>query len=174
MARIRRTKTKMNNGAGKIAHIKTTIDGITFDSKMESEYYKKLKADKEAGLITDFELQPSFVLQEKFIMVEGKVIYGDDPEFNKIKRKTKAPTISAIKYTADFKVYHLDGSIEIIDTKGKSTADFEIKRKMFMAKYGQPLSVIIQHKDEWVDFYENRKRINAAKRLKKKEGREGE
>lgn len=34
---------------------KVTVDGITFDSAKESEYYSKLKILKKAGVIKDFE-----------------------------------------------------------------------------------------------------------------------
>ena len=47
---------------GKIAHKKTVVDGITFDSKMESDYYVYLKAEKKAGRVKSFELQPEFIL----------------------------------------------------------------------------------------------------------------
>ncbi len=94
---------------------KTTIDNITFDSKKEAEYYIVLKSDKRAGKIKDFELQPEFVLQEGF------------SKNGKLHRP--------IKYIADFKVYHNDGSIEIIDTKGVKTKVFAIKRKLFEFEY---------------------------------------
>ena len=39
---------------------KVTIDGITFDSKKESERYKELKLLRQAGIISDLELQKRF------------------------------------------------------------------------------------------------------------------
>ena len=175
MARRRKTttkKTKMNKGAGKIAHKITYIDGIKFHSKMESKYYEYLKDLKAKGLVERFELQPTFVLQDKYMLIDGQAVYGDNPDFNKIKRQTKAPTIPAIKYIADFAVWFTDGTYKVIDTKGKSTADFEIKRKLFMAKYGIPLHVIIESNGEWIDFYEHRKAQNAKKKAKKKASEE--
>lgn len=94
---------------------KTTIDGITFDSRKEAEWYLVLKGDKKAGKIKDFELQPEFILQEGFTK----------------NGKRHRP----IKYIADFRVKNNDGTEEIIDVKGVITKEFSIKRKIFEAKY---------------------------------------
>lgn len=155
---------------GKIAHIKTEVDGILFHSKMESQYYEYLKQLKANGTILDFELQPEFLLQDRFIVVEGIVIYGSEKDFDKTKKKHKALITRAIKYISDFKVWNLDGSISIVDTKGKSTVDFEIKKKMFMARYPEyKLNILIKDKNsgEWVDYYEYKK----AERKRKKDNK---
>lgn len=166
-----KTKTKKETQKmGKIKHKKTVVDGITFDSKMESEYYIKCKADLEAGIISKLELQPQYILQEKFIKVDGRVIYGNDPDFNKIKKKSKAETIQAIKYIADFKLTYPDGSVQIVDTKGQATADFKIKRKMFEAVYPElNLDVIIWDREnkEWKDYDLYQKQLRAIKKAKK-------
>lgn len=151
---------------GKIKHIKTEIDGIIFDSKMESQYYEYLKELKAAGIVTQFKLQPEFLLQEKFIIIEGQVIEGSNPDFLKLKRKYKVPTTQAIKYKSDFEVHYADGHVEIIDTKGIETADFKIKKKMFAYKYPTlDFRVIIKTKEGWVPYDEYQK----TKRRKKKE-----
>lgn len=169
--RRRSTKAKEKTESqkmGKIKHKKTEIDGIVFDSKMESRYYELLKTKLATGEIKSFELQPEFILQEKFINVDGQIILGSDPDFNKIKRKTKAPTIQAIKYISDFKVEYPDGSIEIIDTKGQETADFKIKKKMFAYKYPHlVLKVIIEDKDEWIDYDVYQKKLREKRKAKK-------
>lgn len=61
------------------------------------------------------ELQPVFLLQEKF-EYEGK-------------------TIRAIKYKADFRVVYEDNRVEIIDVKGQTTDVFLLKRKLLLSKY---------------------------------------
>lgn len=168
--RFKKNKTE-DKSSGKIKHTKTTIDEIKFDSKMESDYYKLLKIQKEEGLIQDFELQPEFILQNKYIIVDNVVIEGNHPDFDKIKRKSKAPTIQAIKYIGDFKIIHNDGKVEIVDTKGIETTDFKIKKKMFMMKYPYlKFSVIIKTKgNEWIpyDTYMKQKREQKKLRLKK-------
>ena len=99
----------------KFKNKKTEIDGIKFDSEMESHYYLYLKELKEEGVVVDFELQPSFILQEGFIK-DGK-------------------KIRPITYQADFNVTYIDEHIEVIDVKGKMTEEFKLKRKMLLYKY---------------------------------------
>lgn len=94
---------------------KTIVDGILFDSQMESHYYLYLKELKEQGVVVDFKLQPVFILQEGFSK-DGK-------------------RIQPIKYIADFEVTYNDGHVEIIDVKGKITEAFRIKRKILLYKY---------------------------------------
>ena len=94
---------------------KTIVDGIKFDSEMESHYYLYLKHLKEIGEVVDFVLQPTYLLQEGFNL-NGK-------------------RIRAITYKADFKVIYKDGHEEVIDVKGKLTEEFKIKRKMLLYRY---------------------------------------
>ena len=176
MAYRRRTKKASTKSQGKIKHTKTEVDGIMFDSKMESNFYLKLKADMESGQIQDFTLQPKFTLLEAYIVVDGEVIYKSDERFNKIKRKTKAPTTRAIEYIGDFYVLANDGTGYIIDTKGLSTKEFEIKKKLFMALYPQySLQVIIYDsvEDEWVDYYKFQK-IDKQRKAERKAKREAD
>ena len=163
-------KFKKTKSEGKIPHKKTTIDEIEFDSKMESEYYEYLKELKANGMIRDFSLQPQYMLQEKFVIILGELIYGSDVNFEKLKRKHKAPTISAITYKADFKIIDLDYSERTVETKGRSTPEFELRKKMLLHKYPSiNYFVLIKHKDTWLDYYEHMK----AERLRKKEKAQG-
>lgn len=95
---------------------KTVLDGITFPSKLEADYYAVLKLRVRAGEVTRFELQPEFILQEAFITRNGR-------------------KVREIKYIADFKVFYPDGRVEIVDTKGFRTKDYKLKKKLFLAKY---------------------------------------
>lgn len=102
----------------KYHNTKTIIDGIKFDSKRESDYYCELKLRKRANEILDFELQPSFTLQDGFVY-QGK-------------------KIRPIKYIADFRVIHKDFSVEIIDVKSSKTfqtKEYRLKKKMLLYKY---------------------------------------
>lgn len=142
MAKYKRSKSE-----GKIAHKKTEVDGIVFDSKMESEYYTYLKAEKKAGRIIDFELQPVYVLQPKYINYFGQVYTEDNMQYkeidklrkkhNKDNQNNKIDIIQAIKYKADFKITYKDHSVKVIDVKGIKTADFKLKEKMFKFRYPQ-------------------------------------
>ena len=135
---------------------------------MEASYYVYLKELIITGEVLTVELQPDFILQNKFIIVEG-VAYPDTHEdFAKLKRKHKVETIRAIKYISDFKVTYKDGSIAIIDTKGIETTDFKIKEKLFRARYPQlNLRIIIKHKGEWIKYSLYKKLKAEAKKLKK-------
>lgn len=167
-------RKKKNDSSGKIAHKRVTIDGITFHSEMESNYYLKLKADKEAGLIQDFGLQPNFTLLEPYIVVNGEVIYKSNDHFNKLKKQTKAPTIRGINYISDFYIVNNDGSNYVVDTKGLTTTEFEIKKKLFMALYPQyPLYVLIfdDVTNEWIDYYQYQK-IDKVRKEERKAIRE--
>lgn len=94
--------------------VRTEVDGILFHSKGEARRYGELKMLERAGEISDLELQPEFVLLDGFVR-DGK-------------------RIQAIKYRADFK-YVEDGVVVIEDFKGKETAEFRIKRKLFLNRY---------------------------------------
>ncbi|CAK7002796.1 MAG: hypothetical protein PEPC_00102 [Peptostreptococcus russellii] len=94
---------------------KMELDGILFDSKKEAERYSELKMLERANLITNLELQPKFLLQEKF-EYNGKVI-----------RK--------IEYIADFKYIDEKGNTVVEDVKGLKTDVYNIKKKLFLNKY---------------------------------------
>lgn len=131
----------------KYGEIKTKVDGITFDSKLEADYYRQLVEKKLNGDIEGFELQPKFLLQPGF--------------------KKNGKTYQAIHYIADFKVIDYEGNIQIIDVKGVETEKFKIKHKMFEYLYPElSLSVI---KGESVSGSEKRKPSEAKKRAARKE-----
>lgn len=121
---------------------RTTIDGITFDSKAEANYFLQLKWLQDNKQILFFRLQPSYLLQESF-----------DKYGKKFRR---------IDYKADFEVHHLDGSIEVIDVKGVETEAFKIKRKLFEYKYPHKLS-LITYSEQWGGWIE----ADKLKKLKK-------
>jgi hypothetical protein len=87
------------------------VDGMLFDSQLEADYYCELKLQLKAGEINGFCRQPEFIL------VEG--LAGQKP----------------VMYKADFIVFNLDGTAEIIDTKGMETEIFKLKHKQFKAKF---------------------------------------
>lgn len=93
----------------------TEIDGFKFSSKKEANYYNLLKIKRQAGDIVGFDLQPQFLLQ---------------PSFQKDGKKYRE-----IRYVADFRIIHNNGSEEIVDCKGFKTDVYMLKRKMFEYKY---------------------------------------
>ena len=95
---------------------KTTIYGITFDSKKEADRYCELRLLEMAGKIKDLNRQVQFVLQPSF--------------------KKNGKTIRAITYVADFEYYDLEkGKYIVEDVKGYKTKEYLLKKKMFEYRY---------------------------------------
>lgn len=96
---------------------RTEVDGITFDSKKESERYRELKILERANEIYDLEIQPRFELQEGY-EINGR-------------------RVRKIEYVADFS-YRDAKTRELVveDAKGHRTDVYKIKKKLFEHKYG--------------------------------------
>jgi len=89
----------------KYRYRKTEVDGFTFDSIKEANYYVTLKRLKAAGEVVLFLRQVPFHLP------------------------------GGVKYVADFMVFHASGEVEIVDVKGVKTAEYKIKKKMVEHHY---------------------------------------
>lgn len=96
----------------KYGAIKTSVDGHTFDSKKEAEYYQELKLRLQSGDIKGFCLQPIFIL---------------------------AP---GLKYKADFIVFNSDDTSDVIDVKGFKTKEYITKKKVFEDKFNLKIKEI--------------------------------
>lgn len=100
----------------KFGAIKTTVDGIEFDSMREARRYGELKMLERAGEIRNLRLQVP-------VMLEGK------------NGPLKTRTGKAMRLTVDF-VYedkHLDWAEVYEDSKGKPTRDYEVRRAVAQA-----------------------------------------
>lgn len=152
---------------GKIRHTRTTIDGITFDSKLEAQYYEYLKAEKKAGRVKDFVLQPEFVLQPAFFIWEGQAITSDHPEYKEYNKKRlafnrkqtddslKIKPIRSMIYKSDFTITYSNGEVITVDTKGLKTADFKLKEKMMKFLYPNINLICINYDKvtgEWLEY----------------------
>lgn len=105
----------------KFGAVKTVVDGITFDSKGESERYKDLKHLEKAGDIRDLKLQVSYEI------VPSVVLNG-----------RKKP---AMKYIADFVYFDTRKNQEIVeDFKGVRTAIFIAKKHLM--KYMHNIEIL--------------------------------
>jgi len=94
---------------------KVTVDGITYDSRGEAKRSCELRLMERAGLIQNLTLQPSFIIHDAFTDAQG----------NRWR---------AITYRADFQ-YTEAGKTIVEDFKGFETAEFKIKRKLFLNRY---------------------------------------
>lgn len=61
----------------KYGAVKTTVDGITFDSKAEAAFYQHLCLLQKAGRIGDFKRQCRYVLHAGIVYVADFVVYRD-------------------------------------------------------------------------------------------------
>ncbi len=91
---------------------KVSIDGHTFDSQKEADFYCELKIKLQAKEINGFCLQPIFML---------------------------APSL---KYKPDFIIFNKDGSCEVVDVKGFKTKEYIAKKKVFEDKYNLKITEI--------------------------------
>lgn len=112
-------KTKKKKKKSKYSAVKTKVNGIKFDSKKEARRYKELKILEKADEIKSLELQPRFLLQEKF--------------------KYAGKTIRKIEYVADFRYIDEKGNTIVEDVKGMKTEVYKIKKKIFLKIYGENL-----------------------------------
>lgn len=94
---------------------KTIIDGITFDSKRESQHYVHLKIREKAGEIYNLELQPVY-----------QIIIGD---------------MKICKVIPDFR--YVESNVTVVeDVKGMDTAISRLKRKLVKAVHGVDIVII--------------------------------
>mgnify|MGYP003307055306 CR=1 FL=1 len=52
-----------------------------------AEYYEYLVAEQKAGRVKEFTMQDTFILQDKFLIVDGKRIDGSDKNFKKYQKQ---------------------------------------------------------------------------------------
>ncbi len=138
------------NVKSKYGSKKCEIDGEMFDSIMEGKFYVYIKEQKRIGKIKSFEIHPVFPLLESF------------PKYGKV--------IRSITYISDFRVMYADGSEIIYDVKGRETADFKIKKKLFDFKYRNLILKCVQYRvkeDDWIDIHEREKENKKKKKTKK-------
>lgn len=108
----------MWHGASKYRARKTTVDGVTFDSKREANRYLVLKGMEEDGLIENLRRQVRYELVPAFDV--------DDRHYR------------PVYYVADF-VYVEDGKEVVEDVKGMRTDVYRLKSKLFARRYGMSI-----------------------------------
>ena len=93
----------------KFGNVRTTVDGIVFDSKREALHWQLLVMQAAAGKITELKRQVRYDLH----------VCG----------------VKVCAYIADF--VNFDGDQWIVaDSKGRKTPMYELKKKMMFAEYG--------------------------------------
>ena len=116
---------------------KCLVDGIEFASKREANRYLELRLLERAGEISDLRLQVDFELIPNQYRTEKRYGKNGKPLKDKevlLERK--------VVYRADFVYKDNDGKTVVEDTKGFRTTEYVLKRKMFLYKYGFPITEI--------------------------------
>lgn len=98
----------------KYHNVKTEYNGQVFDSKLEARYCQELDLKLKAGLILAYERQVRFPFT-----IDGQLICTYIADF-----VVKYPTKTAFP------------RIEVIDTKGIKTREYQIKKKLMKAIKG--------------------------------------
>ena len=117
----------------KYRNTKTIVDGITFDSKKEANYYLFLKQKEADGEISNLRMQvPYEVIPE---------VWEDEVKHLKTKDKIVRRCVQrATHYVADF-VYTVceTGNDEVVDVKSfitRKNPEYRLKKKMMRAFNG--------------------------------------
>lgn len=108
----------MWSGRSKYHARKTTVNGITFDSRREADRYLVLKSMEEDGAIEDLRRQVRYELIPSFD-VDGR-------------------HYRPVYYVADF-VYSKNGYEVVEDVKGMRTDVYRLKSKLFAIRYGKAI-----------------------------------
>ena len=112
-----REMTQETTKKNKFGAKKTSVDGITFDSKRESQIYQELLLLERSRTIS------GLVRQRVFNLIVNSEIIG--------------------RYTADFAFIdnRQDGKLRVVDVKGVVTRDFRRVRKIIKACYNVEVEV---------------------------------
>ena len=106
------------NRNSKFGNQKQTVDGHSYDSKMEASVASQLELRKKAGDIKEWERQYKVEL------------YGENGS-------------KICNYYVDFVVTHNDDRLEFIEVKGFETAIWKLKWKMFQDKFGKDFTKVL-------------------------------
>lgn len=96
----------------KYGNVKTVVDGITFDSKKEAQYYSDLKWREKARQVEDIQLQPVFP-----VTINGVKVFTYKADFSFTQLTTPPREI-------------------VVDVKGMRTPIYRLKKKCVEAQYG--------------------------------------
>lgn len=125
-----------------------TGEPLLFSSKLEKQYYEEVVIEGiKDGTIQKYKLQQRYKLTPSF--------------------KYKNKTIREIAYISDFDIWYSDGRFQVVDTKGRATADAKLKKKL-MHYYHPEIDFIwmsYTKTDGWLEYDE----LEKVRRERKKE-----
>jgi len=97
----------------KFSATRTTKDNVSFASKLEADYYDKLKLLKKVGKVL------FFLRQVPLHLGDGKS-----------------------KYVVDFVEFWSNGEVRFVDVKGFETAEFKLKKKLVESLYPIEIEIV--------------------------------
>jgi hypothetical protein len=104
----------------KYRNVRTVVDGITFDSKREAQYWAELKLREKAGDLVNLQRQVRFplcCLSHEYKM-NGENLH-----------------VQVAEYVADY-VYHDKDGQHIVDAKGMRTQIYKLKKRWLEIQSG--------------------------------------
>jgi hypothetical protein len=130
-----------------------TGETILFSSKLEKQYYEEVVIEGiKDGTISKYKLQQTYKLTPSF--------------------KYQNRTIREITYVSDFDIWYSDGRFQVVDSKGRATADAKIKKKLMHYYYPDIDFIWVSYTEKtgWMEYSElemiRRQNKKAKKQLK--------
>ena len=105
-------------GKQHVRSIKTTVDGIKFQSKLEAYCYKQLR---DNGILFKYE-------EDRFTLIEGFMPNSDSWEFKYKKFVPRCKKVAPITYKPDFTCPEMSW---VIECKGRANESFPLRWKLF-------------------------------------------
>ena len=132
VSRAELERIKNDNGEGdpaapkrsKYRNVRTVVDGETFDSKREAQYWHELNLREKAGEIRELARQVPFDL---CCPVTHNTEFPNSYE--------NMPVVVS-QYFADFVYIDQGGRAHVVDAKGKRTALYQLKKKWLELQSG--------------------------------------
>ncbi len=102
----------------KYRNVKTRVEGITFDSKREADYWLLLRNREALGEISELQRQRSFALMCPNLSGSHSVSF------------------EVARYLADFCYRDGSGKLHVVDAKGHRTREYALKKKWLFLQEG--------------------------------------
>lgn len=120
---------------------KVKLDGHTFDSQAEADYYLRLRAAARSGSIKDLEVQPRFTFEHRGRVLRYPPLWV--VRSGKRFQRQGAP----IRYYADFRFYDvIEKRSRVVDVKGMDTPVSKLKRALVLWWHGIDVEIVKKRK----------------------------
>lgn len=119
----------------KYGAVKTTVDGIVFDSAKEARRYQELRLRQKAGDVRRLRCQPRYALCA--LVVDGADVRNVNAGEIANRRFPIAEYVADFEYDESDRGYGgVTWRVVVEDVKGVKTAAYKLKKRLFEAQYG--------------------------------------